>query len=206
MSDNAYKVRQQQGPSTLERHVASWCHAQVLATRCDVSSSCHGQNTHPTASTFTCPSVMLSVFCTHIKGRGHRGRRRLVRCHPQTGPSSPPLARSCVRRNLLIGPYLFLRPTLSGKCLHSLVIRKPTPSVRAAARLARFFVGSIQLHVPSTSRSERKLRRMKAFTRLLQPYHPQTDSSHPRQHYHPSHAQAPPRAPLAHSQCHFHFQ
>jgi hypothetical protein len=28
LSDNAYKVRQQQGPSTLERHVASWCHAQ----------------------------------------------------------------------------------------------------------------------------------------------------------------------------------
>ena len=28
LSDNAYKVRQQQGPSTLERHVASWCHAE----------------------------------------------------------------------------------------------------------------------------------------------------------------------------------
>jgi hypothetical protein len=66
--------------------------------------------------------------------------------------------------------------------------------------------GPIQLHVPSTSQSERKLRRMKAFTPLLQPYHPQTDSSHPHPHYHPSHAQAPPRAPSAHFQCHFHFQ
>jgi hypothetical protein len=114
-----------------------------LATGLDVSGSCHGKSTHPTASSFTChprtdasrPGCCPSAARTP-KAEGHLGRRRLVRCHPQTGPprpcpallpvsrtsddgtssSSPAIARFRVRRNLLVGRCLVLRPTRSGRC------------------------------------------------------------------------------------------
>lgn len=95
LSDNAYKVRQQQGPSTLERHVASWCHAESPCDKArrlgQLSREEHSSDSKQQASNGLFPSRMLT---TCAEGRDSLVGRVLFSlclgvgtecCHPQTG-------------------------------------------------------------------------------------------------------------------------